>query len=148
VSSRDPHARPQHRGPDSSEPYLRRLRGMMVIAGDVAINGRASGSSWSLRGYPPGTKRRDAVGSRYASPMLNIQYVASATAPIALAWPLRGAPRPYGRRRGGAGGPPRGGQSAFAASRRPHLRGRFTPGRGGPNQLSPPLAWTRGVVPA
>src|SRR5262249_27650945 len=51
VSSRDPHARPQHRGPDSSEPYLRRLRGMMAIARNVAINGRASGSSWSLTGY-------------------------------------------------------------------------------------------------
>ena len=37
---------------------------MMVIPGDVAINGRASGSSWSLRAYPPWTKRPDAFGSR------------------------------------------------------------------------------------
>ena len=62
---------------------------MMVISGDVAINGRASGSSWSLRAYPPWTKRRAAFGSRYASSLLNIQYVASArcraTAPIELA---------------------------------------------------------------
>jgi hypothetical protein len=42
--------------PVSSEPYLRRLSGMMVVSGDVAINGRASGSSWSLRAYPPWTK--------------------------------------------------------------------------------------------
>jgi hypothetical protein len=34
----------------------------MVIAGDVAINGRASGNSWSLRAYPPWTRRRDALG--------------------------------------------------------------------------------------
>src|SRR5438876_11095485 len=33
---------PGHRGPVSSEPYLRRLSGMMVIPGDVAINFRAS----------------------------------------------------------------------------------------------------------
>jgi hypothetical protein len=50
--------------PVSSEPYLRRLSGMMVISRDVAINGRASGSSWSLRAYPPWTKRPDAFGSR------------------------------------------------------------------------------------
>jgi hypothetical protein len=35
---------PRHRGPVSSEPYLRRLRGMMVILGDVAINFRAPGA--------------------------------------------------------------------------------------------------------
>jgi hypothetical protein len=73
----------------------------MDILGDVAINGRASGSSWSLRAYPPWTRRRDAFGSRYASPLLNIQYVASAkcraTAPIAFAWPLRRATRSWSR---------------------------------------------------
>jgi hypothetical protein len=64
-------------------------RGMMVISGDVAINGRASGRSWSLRAYPPWAKRRDAFGSRYGSSLVNIQYGAStrcrATAPIAFA---------------------------------------------------------------
>jgi Glycosyltransferase family 28 C-terminal domain len=58
ASSLSPHR------PVSSEPYLRRLSGMMVISGDVAINGRASGSSWSRRAYPPWTKRPDAFGSR------------------------------------------------------------------------------------
>src|SRR5262245_64238314 len=30
---------------------------MMVVSGDVAINGRASGSSGATRAYPPWTKR-------------------------------------------------------------------------------------------
>jgi hypothetical protein len=37
---------------------------MMVISWDIAINGRAFGSSWSLRAYPPWTKRPDGLGSR------------------------------------------------------------------------------------
>jgi hypothetical protein len=52
-----PHVHPRHRGPVSSEPYLRRLSGMMVISGDVAINGRASGRSWSRRADPPWTNQ-------------------------------------------------------------------------------------------
>jgi hypothetical protein len=43
--------------PVSSEPYLRRRGGMMVVPGDVAIKFRASGSSWTSRAYPPWTKR-------------------------------------------------------------------------------------------
>jgi tetratricopeptide (TPR) repeat protein len=53
LSRRQPSCLSPHR-PVSSEPYLRRLSGMMVIAGDVAINGRASGRSWSRRAYPRG----------------------------------------------------------------------------------------------
>ena len=41
---------------------------MMVISGDVAINGRASGSSWSLRADPPWTKRPDALRFAIALP--------------------------------------------------------------------------------
>ena len=33
------------------------MGGMMVMSGDVAIKGRASGSSWVIRAYPPSTKR-------------------------------------------------------------------------------------------
>src|SRR5262245_65924664 len=43
---------------------------MMVISGDVAINGRASGSSWSLRADPPWTNTarslRFAIGLPFA----------------------------------------------------------------------------------
>src|SRR5207249_3656534 len=48
---------PAHHQPVSSEPYLRRRGGMMVVSGDVAISGRASGSSGATRAYPPWTKR-------------------------------------------------------------------------------------------
>ena len=52
VQARDPHRRHRHREPVSSGAISSPSRGMMVILGDVAINGRASGSSWSLRAYP------------------------------------------------------------------------------------------------
>ncbi len=29
------------------------MGGMMVMSGDIAIKGRASGSSWVIRAYPP-----------------------------------------------------------------------------------------------
>ena len=52
-----PRLPPAHHQPVSSEPYLRRRGGMMVVSGDVAISGRASGSSGATRAYPPWTKR-------------------------------------------------------------------------------------------
>src|SRR2546428_5620854 len=53
-----PRLPPAHHQPVSSEPYLRRRGGMMVVSGDVAISGRASGSSGATRAYPPWTNGR------------------------------------------------------------------------------------------
>jgi hypothetical protein len=125
--------------------------GMMVISGDVAINGRGSGSSGATRAYPPWTKRptlRFPIGFVFAEDpkrrfgqmpghgpdglrvtlalrdaVIEATHMAVRRAPARDADRVRGfADRPF------------------------EIAVDVWPGR--PKRVFPPLAWTRGVVPA
>jgi hypothetical protein len=59
-----PHVRPRHRGPVSSEPYLRRLRGMMVISGMSQSTVELLGAHGAAALIPRGRNGPTPFGSR------------------------------------------------------------------------------------
>src|SRR5262245_39574798 len=128
------------------------MGGMMVISGDVAINGRASRSSWGHARLSPADETADALGF-----------------PVGLLFaehPIRrfGEMPSYGPNRLRVALPP--GQALIEATRvavgRPPamqtdrvrrcdecpVEIQADSGRAGSNRLFPPLACTAGVVPA
>jgi hypothetical protein len=81
------------RVPVSSEPYLRRQRGLRVSRRDVAIRCRASRAHGHSARVPPGTTPGGPPGRGSGSRLVRIQEGASATwratAPTAVACPFR-----------------------------------------------------------